>query len=273
MQSAAALIAGGALALACASPPPPQPLVVTVEPVRQSMIAPFRLIPEGIHVCTNAVHQWQSVEVQQLPDLAVEQRINGRLRALLQPVPPQLFSIDECEQYLDFQLISVAKLATVSTGFLSFLKATAGQFETMSEPLQALRGINIDFETGELIGLEDVFREGSGYRAVLSEYLVPKLLSHCDTHAVGLAEEANPGSYDYQNFFVLDSGFEIVFQPENPESPKDPDPFTVPVPWSRLRPLLKTEGPVAQFVATVPDVEPGMELPPVVPRGEVTCEE
>lgn len=269
-----ALITSAALALACVSPPPPpQPLVVTVWPVREHVIHPYVVAPPGIQTCLKGTLEWGLVEVRQLPEPDVEQRINAELRLLLEPPRYHGFSIDLCEYYVDFELVSVAKLATVSPGLLSFVNGMAIDPETLPEPVLTLLGINIDFKTGEIIRLEDVFREGSGYRAVLSEHLAPELLSRCDSRAAGLAEEANPGSYDYQNFLVRDVGFEIVFQPEDTDGFEGPEPFTVPVPWSRLHPLLKTEGPVADFVATVPGAAAEVEPEPVVPRREVTCEE
>ena len=272
-RKTAACLAGAVLALACASPPPAPVIAVTVQAIQEEVLHPYVVSPEGIRTCLAGEATWPLVEVHRLPDPELQRVVNGGLRALLKLRDPETFPIALCEYGVPFEYERVAEITAVGPGLLSLASIEAINVATLPGAMTSFTGVNIDLETGRFVRLEDVFEEGSGYRAVLSEYLVRELVPRCDTRAAGLAEQANPGSYDYENFVIRETGFEILFPRAGRELIETgPIAFSVPVPWSRLRPLLAAEGPVTRFLAALPEADPNADLAPLVPRSDAVCE-
>lgn len=114
--------------------------------------------------------------------------------------------------------------------------------------------INYDLKDGKLLKLADLFVPESKYLQTLSRYCIDALKKQAkDEGDGGMADDewiqkgAGPELTNYDNWTITKKGLGITFDPYQ-VGPYAAGPQYVVVPYSTLKEIIKSDGPLGQFV-------------------------
>ena len=155
-------------------------------------------------------------------------------------LPTSLSSYLDLNYYVDY-----ADDRLVSVGFTKdtfYAGAAHPNHETLV--------LNYDLKAGRALRLADLFRPGSPYLKVISDYCLKELKGgEDDTGAVDymIDEGAKAVPENYRNWLVKPEGLEITFDPYQ-VGPYVAGPRYVTIPYKALLKIINPAGPLAQFV-------------------------
>jgi hypothetical protein len=152
-------------------------------------------------------------------------------------LPRNLASYLDLGYYVDY-----ADDQLVSVGFTedSFYAGAA-------HPNHATVVLNYDLKAGRALRLADLFRPGSRYLKVISDYCIKELKGGEDLADDLIDEGASAKPENYRNWLVKRQGLEITFDPYQ-VGPYVAGPQYVTVPFKALAAVVNPAGPLAPFV-------------------------
>jgi Protein of unknown function (DUF3298) len=112
--------------------------------------------------------------------------------------------------------------------------------------------LNYDVKGGRTLKLSDLFNPGAKYLQTISSYCIKDLKKQAKSKS-GLLDDATIESgagadaKNYQSWTITKKGLAITFDPYQ-VGPYAAGPQSVVVPYSALKELVKTDGPLASFV-------------------------
>lgn len=114
--------------------------------------------------------------------------------------------------------------------------------------------VNFDLKNGKLLKLADLFQPGSKYLQSIAAYCIADLKKQGKQGQDSLLEDddwiqrgAGPDAENYSSWTIGKKGLGIIFDPYQVAA-YAAGPEHVLVPYSTLKGLIKTDGPLAQFV-------------------------
>ena len=154
--------------------------------------------------------------------------------------PPDLSNFLDLNYYVDY-----ADDRLVSVGFTEDT-----YYAGAAHPNHATVVLNYDLKAGRVLRLADLFRPGSPYLKVISDYCIKELKGdEDDTGAVDymIDEGAKALAENYRNWLVKREGLEITFDPYQ-VGPYVAGPHYVTVPYKALIGVINPAGPLAPFL-------------------------
>jgi hypothetical protein len=106
--------------------------------------------------------------------------------------------------------------------------------------------VNFDLERGQALALGDLFTANADYLAEIAKYCVAQLTSR-DIGFQGFELGATPTEQNYRNWNITSGGLMITFD-EYQVAAYAAGPQTVVIPFGVLAPLIRPDGPLAQYV-------------------------
>ncbi len=135
------------------------------------------------------------------------------------------------------------EVVEANKNFISAL-FTFQEFTGGAHPNASTESFNYDMNRNAPVSLADLFTPNSNYLKVISDYSIRELKK---LETVGWVEEgAGPKLENFQSWNITPAGLRITFDPYQ-VGPYVAGQHEVVVPYSALRPIIKPDGPLAQF--------------------------
>src|SRR5205085_4860925 len=142
--------------------------------------------------------------------------------------------LDYYVDYADDQLVSVG-----------FNEQTA--YAWAAHPNYSTVVLNYDLKAGRTLRLADLFRPGSRYLKVISDYCIRELKGDTDLDGEQIEGGASAKPENYRNWLVKRQGLEITFDPYQ-VGPYVAGPQYVTVPYKTLAGIVNPAGPLAPLL-------------------------
>lgn len=145
-----------------------------------------------------------------------------------------------------FFQVSFQRLSPEQNPVISLLFNVDGYYDGAAHPFHAARSFNYDLETGQEITLEQLFAPGADFLTPISQYCIAQL----QTRDIGFdmfSDGANPRPENYSVWNLSAEGLQIYFS-EYQVAPYAAGPQTALIPYAKLAPILRIDGPIRNFL-------------------------
>ncbi len=115
-----------------------------------------------------------------------------------------------------------------------------------AHPSRTSRSVNFDLGAGHDLALADLFKPGSSFLQLISDYSVAQLATR-GIDSADFAAGAAPTADNYRNWNVTPAGIQITFD-EYQVAAYALGPQTVLVPYDQLRPMIEDPGPLTPYL-------------------------
>ncbi|HKP69869.1 MAG TPA: hypothetical protein VJV05_11345 [Pyrinomonadaceae bacterium] len=143
------------------------------------------------------------------------------------------------------QLTIVYKTGLVDRRVISVI-FTVTESSEEDHPIVFSQNLNFDLREQRSLELSDLFREDSNYLAPISDYCMRSLREKFGDSDL-IRKAAGPSELNYLGWSIVRTGIEVEFYKAE-VSGTTPAPPTVLVPFSILKPIVRTGGPISHLV-------------------------
>jgi len=138
-------------------------------------------------------------------------------------------------------------VTAANKGFISIL-FTYSEFTGGQHPNSSSASFNYDLNRNAPVSLADLFNRNSNYLKVISDYSIRELEKlESDDSDFQIENGAGPKLENFRSWNITPTGLQINFDTYQ-VGPYVDGPYGVVVPYSMLKPIIKPDGLLAQFV-------------------------
>lgn len=173
---------------------------------------------------------------------AAEDFVRGEIRSFKEGV----YSLPDDPLFREsFSMLQIDFQPTSSTqGILGVLFQISFYTAGAAHPGHYSHAINYDLRAGRVMALEDIFRDGSGFLETISSTCIADLQARS---VLEWEDGALPRMENYQVWNITPQGILITFD-EYQVASYAAGPQTVIVPYEKLQPMLRPDGPLAGYI-------------------------
>src|SRR5690625_2473815 len=144
-------------------------------------------------------------QVVMLQNMNIQQKINQIIYNLVQHLIQQQYVNQDAETFAE--MIGLYEIKTNERDILSLTLSNYAYAPKHANGLTIMKSLTFDLQTGKLYQLEDLFKQGSNYKSVLSN-LVQKQIKERDIPIIN----SFPGILPDQDFYIADKSLVIYYQ-------------------------------------------------------------
>jgi len=146
------------------------------------------------------------------------------------------------------------EIALARDDFVSVLLIVSSYFQGAAHPNGYSEGVNFDLKNGKVLKLADLFKPGTKYLQALSAFCVADLKKQSKAKSEpGMLDDSSinsgaaPALKNYHSWTIKKQGLGVEFDPYQ-VGPYAAGAQSVVVPYSAIKDLINTDGPIGQFV-------------------------
>src|SRR5262249_39955367 len=145
----------------------------------------------------------------------------------------------------EFTLLDSYEITAANKDFISIQFGFSGDLNGHNRASD--KSLNYDLNRNAPISLADLFTQNSNYMKVISDYSIKELKKLGAAEFAFAEERIAPKTENFHCWSIRQVGLEISLDDYHPVGPHEASCHVVVVPYSVLKPIIKSDGLLAQF--------------------------